>query len=104
MKIVDMLSIISAKKTVEILEKGKWRYGASLPVAILEATLLQYPTGNGVIVTGTLAARVESPNLYYLADAGANTKWIVLPQSRKNTATHHLAIMIPSEMVNCTLN
>ena len=79
-------------------------FGPKLPVTIYRAQMVEDPSGGVIVIGGTTSLQIYSASLYRLAHAGVGAKWVELPQKLSTGRYHHVAILVPDGLVNCTFN
>jgi len=95
--------------SVEIFdaETSAWRAGASLPIPITDAVLVEDPTGGVILVGGRSKISELDPapldTLFRLAHAEAD-HWQEMPQKLKSGRRYHSAFLIPNENVDCSFH
>ena len=91
--------------SVELLDEGasQWRDGPELPVKIYAAQMVEDPLGGVIVIGGLSSVNSYSDKLYRLAHAGEGAHWIEMPQKLTTGRQYHTAIMVPDNIVNCTI-
>ncbi len=91
--------------SVELLDEGasQWRDGPELPTGIYHAQMIEDPLGGVILIGGYSSSNAYSDTMYRLAHAGEGARWMELPQKLSIGRKLHTAIMIPDDIVNCTI-
>ncbi len=91
--------------SVELLDEGAshWRDGPELPTGILHAQMVEDPLGGVILIGGSSSTNSYSDAMYRLAHAGEGARWMALTQKLSIGRRQHTAIMIPDDIVNCTI-
>ncbi len=86
---------------MELLDEGasQWRDGPELPAGIYHAQMVEDPLGGVILIGGSS----YSDTMYRLAHAGEGARWMELPQKLSIGRHLHTAIMVPDDVVNCTI-
>ena len=91
--------------SVEILDEGasEWRNGTDLPFGISDAALVEDPTGGVILVGGNSKDNKYLQTLFRLSNAGADAKWIEMPQKLKFGRYGHNAFLVPDDVASCSI-
>ena len=66
--------------------------------------MVEDPLGGVILIGGASSLKSPSDYLHRLAHAGEGAKWTELPQRLSVGRYHHVAILIPDSLANCTYN
>lgn len=77
--------------------------GPILPDLFDLASIVEHPSGNGVILLGGFAHFTRSEKLYFLKNGGILTKWVLLPQTIKTPTLEFFAFALPFGSGNCSI-
>jgi hypothetical protein len=91
--------------SVELLDEraSQWRDGPELPTGINYAQMVEDPLGGVILIGGSSSTNSYLDTMYRLAHAGEGARWMELPQKLSIGRRQHSAIMIPDDVVNCTI-
>ncbi len=91
--------------STEILDdvSGKWRFGPPLIAYIFKSVLLMHPKGGVILVAGAQSEYSPTNNIYRLRHAGWDAKWEQLAKAMTQYKYYHSAMLVPSELANCTV-
>jgi len=91
--------------STEILDdvSGNWRFGPPLIAYIFKSVLVMHPKGGVLLVAGAQSEYGPTNFIYRLRHAGCDAKWEKLPKQMVQYKYYHSAMLVPSELANCTV-
>jgi hypothetical protein len=91
--------------STEILDdmSGNWRFGPPLIAYVIKSVLLMHPKGGVIMVAGSKSEYSPTNLIYRLRHAGCDAKWEQLPKPMVQYKYYHSAMLVPSELANCTI-
>ena len=91
--------------STEILDdvSGSWRFGPPLIAYVMKSVLLMHPKGGVILVVGAQSEYGPTNFIYRLRHAGHDAKWEKLPKPMVQYKYYHSAMLVPSELANCTI-
>jgi hypothetical protein len=89
--------------SVEILDNlnGQWREGPPLRFELRYGASVEDPDGGLILVGGQRSE--DRSEIYRLPHAGPDAEWRLMKQALESPRFGHFALLVPDELVSCSL-
>ncbi len=90
--------------SVEILDDGsnEWQTGPELPFGICWSQMVEAQNGGVVLIGGFSNSDSYLDTLFQLPHGGQDALWTKMEQKLKIGRNHHIAFMVPDNVVDCS--